>query len=117
MKIMILDHYEFECISSEQYLVIAIAKSNQFHNLEAFYSATAETDHFVSGQFPFQTEGIAFQDYEYSSSVSYNLEQFLGRGPGAQSRVIEVIDSEWNGQEILIEEKGTFIRYAWETSA
>lgn len=97
--------------------MIAIAKSNQFRNLEAFFNATAETGHFLSSKFPSLIESSAFQDYEYSSSVRYKLERFLGRGPGAQARVIEVIVSEWNEQEILIEERGTYIRYAWETSA
>ncbi|KAA0137994.1 hypothetical protein FYZ48_15100 [Gimesia chilikensis] len=116
MKILSLDPYEFESSSSEEFLVIAIANAKQFPDWEAFFQATIESGAFEPRESPFPAQPIAFQDFEYADSVRIYLQRYAGVVPEGTASSIPLA-CEWYEQEILIEERGTFIRYAWETSA
>lgn len=116
MKIITLDEYEFENTGSEEFLVIAVAKSNQYANLNAFFEVTAKNEEFELKTEPDWGNKIPFKNYRHSSITRQYLNRFIGKAPSSFAKVV-VIHEEWNMQDILVEESGAFIRYYWSTSA
>ena len=116
MKIVILDQCEFENTGSEEFLVIALARSNQYSNLREFFEVTLEEEYFDSETKPDWDNGVKFKEYPFSSTVRRYLEEFIGRSPDSRANVIQ-LHGEWDEQDLLIEESGTYIRYYWQTSA
>jgi hypothetical protein len=116
MKILILDQFEFENTGSEEFLVIVLARSNQYSNLMEFFEATAQEEWFDPESEPDWNSVIKFKEYPYSSTVRGYLEEFTSRAPDSKANVVPLHD-EWDEQDLLIEESGTFIRYYWQTSA
>jgi hypothetical protein len=116
MKIVILDEFEFENTGSEEFLVIALARSNQYSNVREFFEATVQEEWFDPESKPDWENGIKFKEYSYSSTVRRYLEEFIGRAPDSNANVVP-LHGEWDEQDLLIEESGTFVRYYWQTSA
>ncbi|WP_445359820.1 hypothetical protein ACJJIL_12305 [Microbulbifer sp. EKSA005] len=116
MKIVILDEFEFEDTGSEEFLVIALARSNQYSNLMGFFEATAQEEWFDPESKFDCGNGVEFKEYPYSSTVRRYLKEFIGRAPDSKANVVS-LHGEWDEQDLLIEEPGTFIRYYWQTSA
>lgn len=106
MKIITLDEYEFETSSSEEFLVIAIGKSNQYKDVKIFFEDTKRERGFVHESSSFD-ECIKFKEYPYFSRANYYLDKFTGRSPSPEAAVIELY-REWDEQDILIESMGVF---------
>jgi hypothetical protein len=116
MKIIVLDQFEFENTGSEEFLVIAIAKSNQYNGLYEFFEATLQEEYFNPESKPDWSNKVSFQEYPYSAAIRAYLMEFTGRVPDSNADVIQ-LHGEWDEQDLLIEENGIFIRYYWQTSA
>ncbi len=116
MRIILLDQFEFDDTGSEESLMIAIGKSNQHKTLIEFYNSSLCEVEFPQAMINLPEESIEFCDYQYSSAVRLYLDRFTGWTPSSKAAVFQ-ISTDWNYQDILIEEKGTFIRYFWQTSA
>jgi hypothetical protein len=116
MKIVILDQFEFDDTGSEELLVIAISKSNQYSNLQEFFEETLQVNYFNPEAKPDWNNGVRFKKYQFSSTVRRYLVEFIGHAPDSSANVVQ-LHSEWDEQDLLIEQSSTFIRYYWQTSA
>ena len=118
MKINIFDSVEFESISSEEYVAIAVGSTKVYKNFPLFFRKTNEFQCFRELESSFTNCESNLEAYEYSRNVITNLCMCSEITPKSATQIrLIVLREDWNNNDILLQQDNIFIRYHWHTTA
>ncbi|CAH0533701.1 hypothetical protein VST7929_01576 [Vibrio stylophorae] len=115
MQFISVDEYEFDSPSSEETLLLAIATDQQFDDWNEFLEATLELG-FDSQALPEWEALRPLMSLKEADQVMDYVSRFSPVILSEQAQVVVLFD-EWQEQDFFIEEDGTLLRFAWQSSA